>query len=174
MKSMKKIIIIVAVSSCVLILAFIFAGKYSSCSFKRNLISEAIHVPLIFQKDTTDVDISQLKGQFIVLYFGDSTGKNRLKSHEKFMKICSRMENDDRVKLFAVHCNPDNGPVETENLQANGSHVQTLSLGSNILLEQLKINDIPTVLIISPEWEIKFRGSPDAAYTCLLGLTYEI
>jgi cytochrome oxidase Cu insertion factor (SCO1/SenC/PrrC family) len=172
---MKKIIIILAF--VLILIVFVFGRKYYlNYSFKQNLISETINVPLRFQSDTTDVDISQLKGKYVVLYFWGSTDKNQLKGLENFQKICnSRLKNDDRVKMFTVYCNPDSESYSagTEYLQANNLHVSVFSLDKNILLEQLKINPLPTVLIISPEWEIKFKGSSlDVAKNCILGLTY--
>jgi peroxiredoxin len=174
---MKKVIIIF--SACVLVLvASVFAiHYYFRYSFAHNLINETVNVPLTFRSDTTDVDLMQLKGKYIVLYFWDSTGKDCLKDLEKYQKIYdSKFKNDSRVKMYAVHCNSgneSNSTTETDYLQADDCGFSSLSLYKNdILQEQLKINAFPTVLIISPDWKIKFRGSIDDAYYCILGLTY--
>jgi hypothetical protein len=125
------------------------------------------------------IDLMQFKGKYIVLYMGDSTDKDYEKGLEKYGKMCNSrpLNTDDRVKMFAVRCNPENvsGTVETVSPEANGMPVPTLSLNENNLLEQLKVNELPTVLMISPEWKIIFRGSSlGAAYKCLVSLTYGV
>ncbi|MDR1339243.1 MAG: thioredoxin family protein [Prevotellaceae bacterium] len=130
----------------------------------------------MFRGDAGDLDISQWKGKYVVLYFLDSTsGKESKDGHKKFRKICdSRIKSDERVKIASVRCNPS-GTVETASREADDIHVPILSLNENNLLDQLKINELPTVLIIGPEWEVNFRGSSlDAAYKCILALTYAI
>ncbi|MDR2008930.1 MAG: hypothetical protein LBQ22_00410 [Bacteroidales bacterium] len=163
---MKKIIIISSV--CVLgLVASVFAIQYYfKYSLAHNLINETINVPLIFRSDTTDVDLMQFKGSYIVLYFWGAD-KDCLKGLEKYQNMYdSKLKNDSRVKMYAIHCHSGN-----ESCPATGiEYLQANNFG--FLQEQLKINTLPTVLIISPEWKLKFRGSIDDAYYCILGLTY--
>jgi hypothetical protein len=175
---MKKIIIIFLV--CVLVVVtFVFARSYYiSYSIKRHVISEAINSPLRFQSDTADVDILSLKGKYIVLYFWDSTDKNCLKGLEKYEEMYnSRLKNDDRVQLYAIHSRVGNDSYSAGAgyLQANNFMFPTYSLSnSDILLEQLKIKSFPTTIIISPEWKIVFRGSLNSAFSSILNYTYAI
>jgi hypothetical protein len=177
---MKKIIKIISICIFVVIEFVLVKHFIISTYFDMHIISETVKVPLVFHGDEGDVDVSQMKGKYILLYFEGSTSdkKSMEKEHGKFRKICeSRIKNDERVKIFVVRSKPDHvsGTVETTSLEANNLPVPTLSLNENSLLEQLKINVLPTVLIIDPKYEIKFRGpSLNAAYNCLMSLTYGI
>jgi hypothetical protein len=74
---MKKIVIILSVCVFVIIVS-VFAKQYFiSAYYSRHIISETINVPLVFHGDAGDVDISQLKGKYVVLYFEDSTGDKK-------------------------------------------------------------------------------------------------
>ena len=175
---MKKNIIIFL--TCVLVvLAFVFARNYYiSYSIKRHVISEAINFPLRFQSDTSDVDVLSLKGKYIVLYFWDSADKNCLNGLEKYREMYdSRLKNDDRVQLYAVHSHSGNDSYSAgvDYLQANNFMFPTYSLSDpDILLEQLKIKSFPTTIIISPEWKIVFKGSLNSAFSSILNYTYAI
>jgi hypothetical protein len=175
---MKRGIIIFL--TCVLALvAFVYARSYYiSYSFKRHVISEAINVPLKLQNDVTDADILSLKGKYTVLYFWDSTDKNCLKGLEKYREMYnSRLKNDDRVQLYAIHCHSgnDSHSAGSDYLQANNLTFPTFSLSNHdIILEQLKIKSFPATVIISPERKIVFRGSLDPAFSSILAYTYAI
>ncbi|MDR1102702.1 MAG: hypothetical protein LBL42_02990 [Tannerella sp.] len=95
---MKKTIIISL--ACVLIPVAFARNCYLTSYYSRHLISETINVPLVFRGDAGDLDISQWKGEYVVLYFLDLiSDKESKESHKKFRKICdSRIKNDERVK----------------------------------------------------------------------------
>jgi peroxiredoxin len=175
---MKRGIIIFL--ACVLaVVAFVYVRSfYISYSLKRNIISEAITVPLKIRSDATDVDIMSLKGKYIVLYFWNSADKNCLKGLEKFREMYnSRLKNDDRVQLYAVHSHSGNDSYSAgvDYLQANSFTFPTFSLSSqDKILNELKIKSFPTTVIISPEWKIVFRGSTKSAFSSILAYTYAL
>ena len=94
------------VYSCLLLLiASVFIRHfYLRWNFSKNLITEVIDFPIVFQDDKDVMDISQLKDKFVVLYFFDSECSD--KDISKFRKKYddSRIKDDDRVIIYSIDC----------------------------------------------------------------------
>jgi hypothetical protein len=175
---MKKVILIFLASVLVIIVSVFVRHYFISSFYRKHLISETISGPLLFRNDAGSINLMELKGKYILLYFWNPAGEGDGESLEKYREMCSigLLKTDSRIRTFTVQCDPDSAPGTTEaaSPETGGIPVPALSLSENSMLEQLKINALPTVLIIGPEWEIKFRGSSlDAALKCMGALTYE-
>ena len=176
---MKKIVFF-CVAFLVLLIASVFIRQfYLQWKFSKNLVTEVIDFPVVFQDDKNVIDISQLKDKFVVLYFFDSECSD--KDISKFRKKYddSRIKDDDSVIIYSIDCYLDKEFDATSTMSGiskkNGDMFPTLSLNKNDnLLKMLKINSFPTVLIINREGNICYRGSTGLALSTILGLTYAI
>mgnify|MGYP002571375838 CR=1 FL=1 len=132
-------------------------------------VEQIIDIPILFQDNAgNNISLSDFKGKYVIFDFWNSSCSACIRAFPNVQVLYEKLSETKTFEIYSVFCwmakRNEASQTGVDILFQRGYSFPILSMDiNNPILQKMRINSFPTVIIFDPDGRLIFRGNIEHA-----------